>query len=386
MIEVLFWIAVGTIAYVYAGYPLLLALVTLVRGRRAVRVGNACPGVTLIVSAYNEEAVIAEKIENCLALDYPPERLQVLVISDCSDDRTDAIVQGYAARGVTLLRMQERGGKTLGLNAGVAAARGEAVVFSDANAMFDAGALRAIVANFADATVGAVTGESRYRSGAAERAAESEGLYWRYELALKRLESAVGSLVGGDGAIYAIRKSLYRPMKAADLSDFVNPLQIVAQGYRNVYEPRAVSFEHAGDSFAKEYRRKVRIVNRAWRALMSMPHLMNPLRHGWFAAQVISHKLLRWLVPLFMIVAFAANVALALMGGWFYRTLLAAQLLFYALALAGRLLARRGEPPRIVAIPWYFVMVNVASLRGIWDAFAGKTYTTWTTVREKAAA
>ncbi len=386
MIEILFWLAAGTIVYVYAGYPLLLALVTLLRGRRFVRTGHSEPAVTLIVSAYNEEAVIAEKIDNCLALDYPRDRLQVLVVSDCSEDRTDAIVQGYAARGVTLLRMQERGGKTLGLNAGVSAARGEIVVFSDANAMFDAGALRSIVANFADPAVGAVTGESRYRTAGAERAAESEGLYWRYELALKRLESAVGSLVGGDGAIYAIRKSLYRPMKASDLSDFVNPLQIVAQGYRNVYEPRAVSFEHAGDSFAKEYRRKVRIVNRAWRALMSLPHLMNPLRHGWFAAQVISHKLLRWLVPVFMIVAFAANVVLALSGGWFYRTLLAGQIVFYALALAGRALARRAEPPRIFAIPWYFVMVNVASLRGILDAFAGKTYTTWTTVREKAAA
>lgn len=381
----LFWCAVGAIIYVYAGYPLLLWLVSRLGGRRPVALDSIEPAVTLFVSAYNEEEVIGAKIENCLALDYPPGRLEIMVISDCSSDRTDQIAAQYAARGVKLLRMPARGGKTAGLNAGVREARGEILVFTDANAMFDARAVRMLVRNFADPQVGAVTGESRYQPPGDGRAAHSEGLYWHYELWIKRLESATGSLVGGDGAIYAIRRRLYRDLAPSDLSDFVNPLQIVSAGYRNVYETEAFSSEHAGDSFAKEYRRKVRIVNRAWRGMMSMARVLNPLRYGWFAVKAISHKLLRWLVPLFMLAALLANLYLLGRGG-IYTLAFAAQVTFYLLALIGWLQVRGATPPgRLVAIPYYFVLVNWASLRGILDSLRGETYTTWTTVREKGA-
>jgi cellulose synthase/poly-beta-1,6-N-acetylglucosamine synthase-like glycosyltransferase len=379
MLELIFWLSGAVVAYVYIGYPLLLKLAHMAFGRVPSHPPAAEPPVTLVISAFNEEASIREKLENTLQLDYPADRLQVLVVSDASDDRTDDIVREFADRGVRLLRMAERGGKTVGLNAAIREASGEVVVFSDANAMYRRDALRRLSAPFADRTVGAVVGESTYHDS--ETASEaSESLYWKYETAIKRLESETGSVVGGDGAIYAIRRGLYVPMRADALSDFVNPLQIVKSGHRCLYEPAAQSVEKAAEGFDREFRRKVRIVNRAWRAMLSMPELLNPFRHGFFALKLISHKLLRWLAPVFLALLLAANFAL-LGRGALYAATLAAQLAFYALALTGHLLRHRERMPRLLSVPYYFTMVNIASARGILDAFKGETYTTWTTAR-----
>ncbi len=267
MLELIFWLSGAVVAYVYVGYPLLLKLAHLAFGRAPSHPPAVEPPVTLVISAFNEEASIREKLENTLQLDYPADRLQVLVVSDASDDRTDDIVREFAGRGVRLLRMAERGGKTVGLNAAIREASGDVVVFSDANAMYRRDALRRLSAPFADRTVGAVVGESTYHDS--ETASEaSESLYWKYETAIKRLESETGSVVGGDGAIYAIRRGLYVPMRADALSDFVNPLQIVKSGHRCLYEPAAQSVEKAAEGFDREFRRKVRIVNRAWRAML----------------------------------------------------------------------------------------------------------------------
>jgi cellulose synthase/poly-beta-1,6-N-acetylglucosamine synthase-like glycosyltransferase len=379
MLELIFWLCAGLVAYVYVGYPLLLKLVHLLAGRTPVHEPTLEPPLTLVISAFNEEASIREKLDNTLQLDYPAQRLQVLVVSDASDDRTDDIVREYADRGVTLLRMPERGGKTVGLNAALREASGEVVVFSDANAMYRRDALRRLAAPFADPAVGAVVGESTYHDS--ETASEaSESLYWKYETAIKRLESETGSVVGGDGAIYAIRRSLYVPMRADALSDFVNPLQIVKSGHRCLYEPAAQSVEKAAEGFDREFRRKVRIVNRAWRAMLSMPELLNPFRYGFFAVKLISHKLLRWLAPLFLLLLLVSSLALAGRAP-LYAWALAAQLAFYGLALAGHTLRQRERMPRLLSVPYYFSMVNIASARGILEAFKGETYTTWTTAR-----
>jgi glycosyltransferase involved in cell wall biosynthesis len=337
--------------------------------------------VTLIISAYNEAAVIGEKIANSLALDYPSHLLEVLVVSDASSDGTDAIVSAVHDARVALLRMATRGGKTTGLNEAVSRARGEIIVFSDANAMYMPSALGELVRNFSDPEVGAVVGESTYsqsRSGADA----DESLYWRYEVAIKGLESAIGSVVGGDGAIYAIRRELYRPMRADALSDFVNPLQVVQGGHRCVYEPLARSIEKGAGDFDREFRRKVRIVNRAWRAMMSLKGLLNPFRFGLFAVEVWSHKVLRWLVPLFLLALVACNMAL-LDHGVIYQIAAAGQLALYALGFIGYLLRRSPRLPRVLAVPFYFLMVNLASARGIVEAYLGKTYTTWTTARAR---
>jgi cellulose synthase/poly-beta-1,6-N-acetylglucosamine synthase-like glycosyltransferase len=377
--EVIFWLLAAVVVYVYAGYPLLLVVLSALGARRPVRKAETEPSVTLIVSAFNEAAVIAEKIRNSLALDYPREKIEIVVISDASDDGTDEIVGQFAAQGVRLLRMNDRGGKTLGLNAGVRSAKGEIVVFSDANAMYLPDAIRKMARNFADPQVGAVVGESTY-ADAEGGAQKSESLYWKYETGIKRLETAIGSTVGGDGAIYAIRRSLYRDMRADALSDFVNPMQIVMAGYRCIYEPEAQSVEEAAEGFEKEFRRKVRIVNRAWRATWTLPALLNPLRFGWFSLELISHKLLRWLMPIFLVAVLLLNVLLVERSP-LYSWLLVLQLVFYALALAGYLTRGRPTQPRLLYVPYYFCLVNIASARGIIEAYRGRTYTTWATPR-----
>ncbi len=383
--KLLFWASFGWLAYVYVGYPLLLALLAALR--RGPDLRPAGPGeelpVTLIVSAYNEERVIRDKVENALALDYPADRFEVMVVSDACSDRTDEIVNGFTDPRVRLLRMPQRGGKTAGLNAAVQAARGTIIVFSDANAMYERGAIRALVGPFRDPRVGAVTGEQRYHAAQGGSAGEGEGLYWKYELAIKKRESTVSSVIGGDGAIYAIRRELYWPMRPEDVSDFVNPLQIVAEGHRNVYQPAAAAYEHSGDSDLKEFRRKVRIVNQSWSAAWKLGGLLNPLRHGAVAWQLWSHKILRWLALVPLALLFAASAALRGEGG-IYALLFWAQCACHALALLGWAWRDGRTRPRLASIPYYFMLVNVASIRGVIEHYQGKTYATWSTVRENS--
>jgi len=378
----LFTLCAALILWVYIGYPLFLLLFTRLTKGEPVQLASITPPVTLIISAYNEGEIIRAKIENSLTLDYPRELLEMIVVSDCSDDDTEAIVREYANRGVRLLRMEKRGGKTLGLNAAVPQATGEIIIFSDANAMYHRLATRRLVRNFADTTVGCVTGESRYEVDAnTADSTAGENLYWRYELALKKMETKTGSLVGGDGAIYAIRKSLFRPLHPEDLSDFVNPLQIVAQGYRNVYEAEAFSFERGAESFEKEFGRKVRIVNRAWRGLWRVRQVLNPFRFGFYTIQVISHKLLRWLIPVFMAGAFVANFFL-LNFGQLHQIIFALQITFYVLALIGWLQSHRPSISKLFYVPYYFCLVNYASLLGIISNYRGEKFAVWNTVRE----
>lgn len=365
--------------YVYAGYPIFLAIGSFFYRRAAVEAQAPYqPMVTLVISAFNEADCIEEKIENSLSLDYPKEKLDVVVVSDASDDGTDEIVQKFGARGVRLLRMNERGGKTLGLNAAVASSTSEILVFSDANAIYREDAIARLAENFVDPEIGAVIGESSYSRPETD-SGRAESTYWNYEVAIKAMESRFGSVVGGDGAIYAVRRRLYEPMAADALSDFVNPLQVVRAGYRCIYDPRAVSYEEAAASFEKEYRRKVRIVNRAWRAMMSLRSMLNPVRYGWFSIKLWSHKVLRWLVPAFMASVFVLNILL-IAEDKIYVAILLMQLLFYATAWIGHL-TRGRKQPLFVRIPYYFCLVNAAAAVGIIEAISGKAYTTWTTAR-----
>ena len=379
MMEITFWCLLAVVVYVYAGYPLILLMLTRRADPLACKHEKNLTSVTLIVSAFNEEDCIAERLENCLELDYPTDLLEIIVISDASSDATDSIVAEYEHRGVSLLRMEQRGGKTLGLNAGIDKARGDVVVFSDANAMYRPDAIRALVTPFADQGIGAVIGESCYVESDSD-AGRSESLYWRYETAIKLLESRRGSVVGGDGAIYAVRRPLYRPMSADSLSDFVNPLQVVQAGYRCVYEPKALSYEATAGAFAKEYRRKVRIVNRAWRALWPLRCMLNPFRYGAFSLKLWSHKVLRWWVPFMLLALLVINVNLVTKGTVYVITLIA-QIIAYALAFAGFLYRDVDRLPNFMRIPYYFCLVNIASAVGLLEAMSGKSYTTWTTAR-----
>jgi cellulose synthase/poly-beta-1,6-N-acetylglucosamine synthase-like glycosyltransferase len=383
--EVLFWILAGLVAYVYLAYYFLLFVLARLFPTTSLSENGFLPSVSLLISVYNERQVIRQKLENALALDYPQNSLEILVVSDCSEDGSDEIVSEFAPLGVQLVRQAQRLGKSAGLNLGVSRAAGEILIFSDANAIYQPDAARQLVRHFADPRVGYVVGNARYveRYGA-EPSAESEGLYWKLETWLKEKESGFGSVVGGDGAIYAIRREFFTPLLPTDINDFLNPLQIIARGYRGVYEPRAVCYEEAGDSFEKEFGRKVRIISRAFNALRRAPAVLLPWtqpRH-WLA--LLSHKLLRWFAPLFLILLLLTN--LFLLHSALYRVTLLLQFLFYVLAAAGWIIQKRKKVPKILYLPYYFCLVNLASLFGVVKSFRGTLSPTWQTIRQEAPA
>jgi cellulose synthase/poly-beta-1,6-N-acetylglucosamine synthase-like glycosyltransferase len=371
-------IAVFVLAYVIAGYPLLLRVLVRLRGPRRVRQADITPPLSLVISAYNEADVIRAKLQNALSLDYPADRREIVVISDCSDDGTDEIVGEFAGQGVRLLRQDERRGKTAGLNRALPLLTGDIVVFSDANAMYETDALRKLARNFADDEVGYVTGEARYLLGGRAAADTGERAYWGYEMELKRLETQIGSMVGGDGAIYAIRRPLWRTLPEDAINDFLNPLQIVEAGWRGVYEPEAVCHEETSGRFKSEYKRRVRIVSRSWRAVFQASGVLNPFRVGLFSWCLISHKVLRWNTGIF---ATAASVAgLALVGEslvrWPWPTVGA-----IAAVGAGLALTRPGR--KIALMAAYFWVINAASLVGVAKGTFGRVSGVWSTPREQ---
>ncbi len=382
MLESIFWLLFAVVLYIYLGYPLLLEIIARFRRKTTDTDPDYLPRVSFIISAFNEEEVILEKLENTVALDYPREKLSVWVVSDASTDKTDALVKGFNKDNVHLFRVEGRKGKTHGITKVMEKIDSQIVVFSDANAIYQKDALRQLVSNFNDPQVGYVVGQAQYYKDEISAAGANENTYWSFELRLKKNESAVGSVVGGDGAIYAVRRSLFIPLDDEDINDFVNPIQIILQGYRGVFEPDAVCFEQTGDSFEKEFNRKRRIVNRSWRGLWKNAAVMNPLRTGLFAGQIISHKLLRWLGGLFGLMLLPVNIFLLKEGG-LYNLFLSGQSVFYLLVFLGYYMYKNKENvPSAVGIPFYFFMVNWYSLLGILDAFRGETYTTWQTIRE----
>jgi cellulose synthase/poly-beta-1,6-N-acetylglucosamine synthase-like glycosyltransferase len=371
------WIAMLLIAYVYVGYPVLLWIITRCY-RRPVRREYITPRVTLIISAFNEAKVIGQKLENAMALDYPSDRLEILVVSDASEDGTDAIVESFRERGVTLLRMAKRQGKTAGLNGALRQACGEIVVFSDANILYQKDAIRRLVRNFADPEVGCVTGDSRYAENLKSAAHLQENTYWQYEQMIRALESRLGSTVGGDGAIFSIRRDLFRPLSPDAINDLVIPLQVVALGYRAVFEPTAVGFEPSAGNFAAEFRRKRRIVNRSWRGVLSVSEVLNPWSVGMFAWQVWSHKVLRWFVFPMVLVA-GIGCFLAIPAGLIYQAGALGFVASVIIAVVGCMSQDRlGWVARLAHGLFYFYMVNLASFLGIMMAMFGRVQVTWT--------
>lgn len=373
-VQLIFWLGIGAVATTYGIYPVVLCFA---QSRRRTRtIPNApLPHVTLVISAYNEAGVIREKIENSLALDYPADRLEIMVISDGSDDGTNEIAREYAHRGVVLRRQEPRGGKSLGLTRFVPRARGEVIVFSDANAMYEPDAIRKLVRHFGDEKVGFVVGHQRYVEEGSP-ASSSESLYWRYETAIKVWEGRVGSVVCGDGAIYAIRSELFEPLREDDINDFYLPLRIVAKGYRGVFDEEAICYERTAEDFAGEFRRKARIVNRSLRAVIRVPAALNPFRVGVFAFQLFLHKVLRWFVPVFLLAALVSSGWLAFYGRVpFYQLLFVAQLVFYANAAAHVLPGIRELKPVYVA--YYFCVVNAAAVWGVLGCLFGRKISVW---------
>ncbi len=361
----------------YILYPVAVVLVARLRRPRP-EPAEGTPSVTLLISAFNEAQVIRSKIENSLALDYPPEQLDFLVISDASDDGTDEIVESFGNPRIKLCRQESRGGKTKGITRFMPEADGEIVVFSDANSIYDRQALRHLTRHFSDPDVGYVVGYQRYVSQPGLPVSDSEDTYWRYEKVIKESESRLSSVVGGDGAIYAIRRSLFVPLQDDETNDFVTALQIVAAGYRGVYEKRAICDEHTAADFRGEFRRKVRIVNRGFRGVLRVPQALNPFRVGLFAWQLFVHKVLRWFVPLFLLSLLASSVFLAVNDT-------PSSLRMAALLRTNRILrscphalcAGDRETQSHVYLAYYFCLANVAAILGVLGVFFGKKIVVW---------
>jgi cellulose synthase/poly-beta-1,6-N-acetylglucosamine synthase-like glycosyltransferase len=372
-----FVLSAVALVHSYILYPALLALRSRVTRSTSTAEPSSLPSVALVIAAYNEEDVIAEKLENSLSLDYPEEKLSIVVFSDASSDDTDEIVRSYADRGVDLVRIEGRVGKTECQNRVVERLDEEIVVFSDANSMYDADAIRKLVAGF-DSGVGCVIGELTYGE---DSDVEGESVYWRYESLIKRLESALNSVVTGNGSIYAVRTDSYVPLDADAISDFAEPLSIVRNGEAVKYVPEAVAREQTGESVDDELERRSRIVTRSWHTVADNVALLNPLRYPVFSFQLASHKVLRWLSPVFMGAAFLANLGLALVSDRrLYRVAFGAQLAFYALAAVGAVFDRTArESPTLVHVPYYFLVANYGMLVGLWNFVRGENIVTWET-------
>jgi biofilm PGA synthesis N-glycosyltransferase PgaC len=382
-LELLFWVAAATCLYAYAGYGVVIALLAKLRPA-PVRSDDAYrPTVSLIICAYNEEAVIADKLENSLALNYPADRLEIIVVSDGSTDRTPQLVEQYAGRHrgrrIVSLHQPERRGKPAAANRAATVATGDIIVFSDANSMYNPDSIALMVRHFADPAVGCVAGEKRIREVAGERVSHQAGLYWRYESFLKKMDSAVWSVVGAAGEIMAVRRAVFTPPEPDSfIEDFILSMRIAGQGYRVIYEPAAISLEEAPAADADEFERKARIAAGGFQSIVRLRGLLHP-RHGLLAFQYISHRVLRWaVVPLLLPLLVGLNLLLLPSRPVLYGLTLLGQALLYGAAALGMLL--RDRPlgrVKFISVPTYLVVMNLAVLAGLYRYLGGKQQVTW---------
>ena len=384
--ELLVLVCLGLVVYSYAGYPLLIAGWTGLRealegvrfiaggpDRRARRRDDRWPFVSIVVAAHDEETCIRQKVENCLALDYPPDRLEVLVGCDGCTDGTAEVARSAGDPRVTVIEAP-RAGKATVLSRVVPRARGDVVVLTDANVTFDRGALKALARHFQEPAVGAVVGRLRLYNRVKRDYEES--LYWKYETVLKYWEGKLGCVLGANGGIYAVRRLLFQPLRESTITDdFVVPVRIASRGWRVPYEPEAVAYEETTEDVAREFGRRARIGAGNWQSMLLVPEVLDP-RTRFLCFAFVSHKLLRWLGPFFLGAALLGSVPLAFHGGLVPRALLLAQLGFYGLALAGSRGAR-GPLRRVASLAHYFVSMNAALAVGFWRFVRGTQRAAW---------
>lgn len=378
--KLIFLAAAFLLFYVYAGYPLLLALIGLFVPSKRPEQGYY-PQISVLIAAYNEGAAIAGKISQTLALEYPKEKLEVLVLSDYSTDKTDEIVKSYPDSRVRLVRMAERRGKTSAQNFGIREAQGEVVVFSDATAIYHPKALAYLATNYQDPVVGAVSGRYKYFDPEDQSPTGlGSSAFWNYENLIKMMQSKIRTITGCCGCIYSVRKAAYTDLPDDIISDLVQPLQAIRKGYKVVFEDRALAYEETTKSTKEEFSMRVRVVTRAMRGLLSVSDILKPWKFAWPAFQLWSHKVLRWMVPLFLITIFVSN--LFLLNSQLFRVLMVAQLAFYASALLNIALPlHRAWKP--LGIPLFFCTLNAAAMFSMIELSRGKKYVTWQTVRAR---
>lgn len=383
----LFWFFLSTVFYTYFGYPLLLTIMAQTRPKKQIY-PPLTPSVTLLIAAHNEQAIIAEKLQNSLALDYPHNKLQILVTADGSDDRTPDIVREFAHLGVELTYLPPRRGKMAAINRAMPLARGEIVLFSDANNMYSSDILRQLVAPFADPTVGIVTGGKAIISGDGALG-ESEGLYWKYESFVKQQETRLGCCAAVAGEIMAIRRSLFQPQSEHVLTDDTHlALEIIGRGYRVIYVPEARSYERVSVSARDEMTRRARIFAGRYQEL-TLIHKVLSWRRPLVSWEILSHQSIRTLVPVAMAGALITNIMAIF---WpirqtkrpirdltppFNWIILLSQLIFYGMAWIGSQKEREGLAGKLLYLPTFMVNLNIAGLMGLYNFLAGHNSPLW---------
>ncbi|MBI5376478.1 MAG: glycosyltransferase family 2 protein [Candidatus Schekmanbacteria bacterium] len=341
--------------------------------RQKIIIGDYVPTVTLFVPVFNEEKIIRKKIENSIGIDYPKEKIEIVFYSDNSSDETDQIINEYIGTGIKLYRADTRRGKNYLINNSFEKMNGDIIVFSDANSLYRKDAIKLLVRNFKDQTVGCVCGKLVYISDANSLVGKGESLYFKYESTLKRLESVFGSVVTGNGAIYAIRKNLLSQLPEEVPNDFAHPIEIKAKGFKVIYEPLAIAEERATVSTAEEFRRRVRIVLRSFTAFIFYQKKYNILKNS-YSFFFISHKLLRWFIFPLMVLIFFINLSL---NGYYANILLYIQCIFYISALIGFICQKMDFKIKVFYIPFYFCLINLAGALGILKYFIGKKEIMW---------
>ena len=379
MTESVFWILIFLIFYTYLGYPLILWMLTIFFSK-PVKKEDITPLVSLIISAYNEEKVIERKIRNCLDLDYPKDRLEIIIASDCSSDKTDGIVTNYKDEGVKLVRLDSREGKTAVQNRAFEQAIGEILVFSDADSMYQKEAIRNIVKGFADQSVGCVGGRFIYQKPKGGSFGEEKWLLGKFEQSLRQKESNVTTQIVVSGGFYAVRKSLYSALEPDLVSDFGLPLKIIKRGFRVIYESSAIAYEETVPSMADEFKRKVRTIGQGWSALFNskfeLTSLLNPFKYGLISFQLFSHKVLRWIAPIFLMSLLIIN-AYTFHTDYFYKICMGIQIIFYILAVIGLILRDAERKSKIFYLPYYFCAMNMAAVAGFWQFSLGRPKVKW---------
>jgi len=367
----LFWFSIAAIASAYFGYPAFLFLASFFLNKPYVK-KDIEPSVSLIIPAHNEEKVIADKLNNALSLEYPKDKLEIVMILDGCTDKTKEIAQRFGDSRIRIIEQTPRKGKMAALNLAVSRANGEVIVFTDANSMYEKDAVKKLVGNFADEKIGCVCGELKYRNESL--VGEGEDLYWKYEKFIKTKESQLRSLLVVNGSIYAIRKELFEPVGETLADDFAVPMVIFKKGYGLVYEPEAITLEKTAGSTKEGINQKARIIAQGLKASFAIGAVIlssGPLR----LLQFLFHKFVRWFVPLFLVIIFVTNILLADMA--FYRVAFIAQLLFYSFALIGYLLEEKNIKIKIFKVPFYFCVVNLASAIGVLRFLTGGIKGTW---------
>jgi biofilm PGA synthesis N-glycosyltransferase PgaC len=361
----IFWISVFVLIYTYLGYPVLIALLARLKPQK-IRGGknSELPKVSLIVAAHNEEKVIREKITNSLAIDYPEGLLSVVIVSDGSIDRTNEIINEFASRsGIQFIHYQPRRGKAHALNLGVANSESEVVVFSDANIWYEPDSIRMLVRNFRDASVGCVCGKVLLKRPKGSTEPLGEGAYMKYERFIHQNESRFHTMIGTDGAMYAIRRELFRPIpEDVIVDDFITAMRCLEKNHRIVYEPKAIGYEEAASSVGQEFKRKVRMIAGGFQAVRILGNVLNPLKHPIVFFQFVSHKLLRWLGPIFVVTLFLSN--LILVKNTLYQVTFGLQLAFHISALAATIWKSLRERV-LFYFPYYFCSLNLAAGIGL---------------------